>query len=65
MLNKWWPIQNTQTVMGHRIEEPHLTGMAFLWGLLYLGLPLLLLGMAIDGVIQITTGHCTGWWCWL
>jgi len=29
-----------------------------------LGGPILLLGMAIDGVIQLITGQCTGVWCW-
>jgi hypothetical protein len=32
--------------------------------MLYLGGPLLLLGMAVDGVIQAVTGQCTGVWCW-
>ena len=52
-----------QTVMGYRIPEPRLTGMAVLWALVYLGLPLLLLGTLIDGLIQLTTGVCTGLWC--
>jgi hypothetical protein len=34
-----------------------------LWALVYLGLPLLLLGTLIDGLIQLTTGVCTGLWC--
>ena len=50
--------------MGHRIEEPRLTGAAWWWGMWYLGLPILLLGMAVDGVIQAITGQCTGVWCW-
>jgi hypothetical protein len=29
----------------------------------YLGLPLLLVGTLIDLVIQLTTGICTGLWC--
>ena len=49
-----------QTVMGYRIPEPRLTGMAVLWALVYLGLPLLLVGTLIDGLIQLTTGVCTG-----
>ena len=50
--------------MGHRIEEPRLTRMAWVWGMVYLGGPILLLGMAMDGVIQAITGQCTGVWCW-
>ena len=37
-----------------------LTAMA----LLYLGVPVLAVGMVIDAVIQIVTGRCTGVWCW-
>ncbi|MEK0432897.1 MAG: hypothetical protein EBW49_02590 [Betaproteobacteria bacterium] len=52
-----------QTVMGHRIPEPRLTWMALGWAFLYLGLPVLLVGTLIDGLIQLTTGVCTGLWC--
>jgi hypothetical protein len=53
----------TQTILGHRIPEPRLTWMALLWGLLYLGLPLLVVGTLIDLLIQKITGTCTGFWC--
>ena len=33
-----------QTVMGHRIAEPRLTWMALGWALVYLGLPVLIVG---------------------
>jgi len=59
-----WRRPPAQEVMGHRIEEPRLTGAAWWWGMWYLGLPILLLGMAVDGVIQAITGQCTGVWCW-
>jgi len=52
-----------QTVMGYRLPEPHLTWQAALWMVVYLGLPLLLLGTLIDLAIQLTTGICTGLWC--
>ena len=52
-----------QTVMGHRIAEPRLTWMALGWALIYLGLPLLAVGMLIDALIQLATGICTGLWC--
>jgi hypothetical protein len=52
-----------QTVMGHRLPEPRLTWQAGLWVLVYLGLPLVLLGTLIDLAIQLTTGICTGLWC--
>lgn len=53
----------TQTILGHHIPEPRLTWMALLWGLLYLGLPLFVVGTLIDLVIQKVTGTCTGFWC--
>jgi hypothetical protein len=37
--------------------------MALGWALVYLGLPVLLVGTLIDGLIQLTTGVCTGLWC--
>ena len=52
-----------QTVMGYRLPEPRLTCQAALWMVVYLGLPLLLLGTLIDLAIQLTTGICTGLWC--
>jgi hypothetical protein len=35
------------------------------WALVYVGVPLLVLGAVIDLLIQATTGHCTGFWCGL
>lgn len=62
-LNRW-RTPPPEEVMGHRIEEPRLTHMAWVWGMVILGGPILLLGMAVDGVIQAITGQCTGVWCW-
>jgi hypothetical protein len=59
-----WRRPPAEEVMGHRIEEPRLTLAALGWGMLYLGLPLLLLGAGVDGIIQAVTGRCTGVWCW-
>ncbi|MFM2239263.1 MAG: hypothetical protein RJA69_637 [Pseudomonadota bacterium] len=59
-----WRTPPPEEVMGHRIAEPRLTGMAWVWGMLILGGPIVLLGMAVDGVIQAITGECTGVWCW-
>lgn len=53
-----------QTIMGQRIAEPRLTAWALLWLMLYLGLPVLLLGTLVDLIVQATTGACTGVWCW-
>ena len=62
-LNRW-RTPPPEEVMGHRIEEPRLTRMAWVWGMVILGGPILLLGMAMDGVVQAITGQCTGVWCW-
>lgn len=56
--------QTTETVMGHKIPEPRPTWQAAVWLLVVLGLPVLLLGTAVDGLIQLLTGHCTGFWCY-
>jgi hypothetical protein len=38
--------------------------MAVFWGMVYLGIPVLLLGILLDWLIQMATGQCTGLWCW-
>lgn len=53
----------TQTIMGQRIPEPRLTFMALVWGCVYVGLPLFVVGTLIDVLIQKMTGTCTGFWC--
>jgi hypothetical protein len=63
LLNRW-RLPPVQEIMGHRIEEPRLTAMAWWWGMLYVGLPLLGAGMLVDAAIQSITGQCTGVWCW-
>ena len=58
------PGRKTDAVMGYRIAEPRPTLLAACWALIYLGLPLLAVGMLIDGLIQLATGVCTGLWCY-
>ena len=53
-----------ETIMGHRIPEPRYTWQAAFWLLVYLGVPTLLVGTLIDALIQLTTGVCTGLWCY-
>jgi len=65
MLKAYRQRKQNQTVMGYRLEEPRLTFWVIWWVFVYLGLPLLLLGSAIDLLIQYSTGSCTGFWCWL
>lgn len=64
MLKAYRQRKQNETVMGHRLEEPHLTLWVVFWVFIYLGLPLLLVGSVIDLLIQYTTGTCTGFWCW-
>jgi len=61
---RWIRRAPLQTVMGHRLPEPRLTWGAAAMAPLYLGVPVLAVGMVIDALIQLTTGRCTGVWCW-
>ena len=45
----------TQTIAGHRLPEPRLTVMALVWLLVYLALPLMVLGSLMTCVD--TAGH--------
>ena len=44
--------------------KPRLTRAAWLWILVYLGVPVLALGAALDALLWWLTGQCTGLWCW-
>jgi hypothetical protein len=33
--------------------------------MIYLGLPVLLLGMLLDLLLQLITGYCSGFWCFI
>lgn len=63
MLNKLRLRRKEQTVMGHRLEEPRMTLMVVLWALVYIGLPLIVVGSLIDLGVQAVTGQCVGFWC--
>jgi hypothetical protein len=65
MLNFLSTRRKNQTVMGHRLEEPRLTMWALGWGLVYVGLPVLAVGLMVDAVTGYLTGSCAGLWCWL
>ena len=60
-MRKYFQRAPVQTIMGHRLAEPRPTLMAVMWAMIYLGLPVLLVGGLIDVLIQVFTGHCTGW----
>ena len=65
MLNFLRTRRKNQTVMGHRLEEPRPTLWALGWSLVYVGLPVLAVGLVLDAVIGQITGSCAGLWCWL
>jgi hypothetical protein len=64
MLQRLLAKRRDQTVMGHRLKEPRLTLMALLWGLLYVGLPIIGFGLLMDVLIALAMGHCFGLWCY-
>jgi hypothetical protein len=52
-----------QTVLGHRIPEPRLTGRAVVLLLAALTLPVLAVGALLDLLVQWVFGWCVGLWC--
>ena len=54
-----------QTVMGHTIPEPAMTGRAYALLALYVALPVLLIGMSLDLLVQWLFGWCVGFWCFV
>ena len=64
MLQRFLKKLSEQTVMGYRLEEPRLTLIALIWFLLYVGLPVIGLGLLMDFLIEWTTGRCFGLWCY-
>lgn len=64
MLQRLFAKRRDQTVMGYRLEEPRLTRIALMWVLLYVGLPVISLGLLMDFVIAWMTGRCIGLWCY-
>jgi hypothetical protein len=57
------PKAKVQTVAGHRLPEPRITPMAIWLAFLWVGLPVLAIGGALDLVSQLVFGVCTGLWC--
>jgi hypothetical protein len=51
------------TILGHNIPKARLTLSGWVWGALYLGLPIILLGNLMDFFFQWTLGWCIGVWC--
>ena len=64
MLQRLLAKRRDQTVMGYRLEEPRPTLLALMWGLLYVGLPIIGFGLLMDLLIALAMGHCFGLWCY-
>ncbi|MBB33924.1 MAG: hypothetical protein CME88_13565 [Hirschia sp.] len=52
-----------QTISGHRLPEPRITLTAIRLAVLWIGLPILILGGVLDLAAQLIFGICTGLWC--
>jgi len=49
--------------MGHDVGSARLTTAGIFWLLVYLGLPVLILGNLLDLLVQWSLGWCVGLWC--
>ena len=52
-----------ETIAGHRLPEPRITPMAVWLAVLWVGLPVIGVGIAADLIMQTAFGVCTGVWC--
>lgn len=50
-------------IMGHDVGGARPTAAGVFWLLVYLGLPVLLLGNLLDLMVQLSLGWCVGLWC--
>ena len=50
-------------IMGHDVGGARLTPAGVFWLVVYLGLPVLLLGNLLDLLVQWSLGWCVGLWC--
>lgn len=65
MIDRFFGKKKYPLVLGYDIDKPRITLLGYALLLLYLGLPAMIIGGAIDGFIQWVTGRCVGLWCWL
>jgi len=52
-----------ERVLGHDIPKVRPTWAGVLWCLVYLGLPVAVVGNLLDFLAQILLGWCIGFWC--
>lgn len=55
--------KDTGPIMGHDIAGARLTVAGACWLLVYLGLPVLVIGNLLDLLVQWSLGWCVGLWC--
>jgi hypothetical protein len=63
MIKRLFTPEKFQPVLGHDIDKPRITAAGWLLIFLYLGVPAMLMGGALDFVVQWITGDCLGVWC--
>jgi len=52
-----------ERVLGHDIPKVRPTWAGVFWCCVYLGLPVAVIGNALDFLAQILLGWCIGFWC--
>jgi len=52
-------------VRGHDLGKPRLTAAGWLLIFAWLGVPAMLVGAALDFLLQWLSGACVGFWCYL
>ncbi|WP_382166532.1 hypothetical protein [Hirschia litorea] len=55
--------RKVKTISGYTLKEPHITPMAIWLLFVWVGVPILIIGGALDLLLQLTTGICSGLWC--
>lgn len=63
MINRFFRQKENQAVMGYDIDKPRITPAGLVLIFVYLALPAMLIGAAIDLLIQLLSGRCVGIWC--
>jgi hypothetical protein len=63
MIKRFFKSPPRELILGRDIPSPRLTGMGWFLILLYMGVPAMLMGGALDFILQIITGQCMGVWC--
>ena len=57
------PQRHGSSIMGHDVGSARPTPAGVFWLLVYLGLPVLVLGNLLDLLVQWSLGWCVGLWC--